>query len=71
MEVVGVSDQTVRRMRLTTEPNRWFLSADERENDETVLDQRHLGGLAWSMGNQVRPLLHGAVYCAELLGAVE
>ena len=28
-------------------------------------------GLAWSTGNQVRPLIHGAVYFGELVGAVE
>jgi phosphatidylserine/phosphatidylglycerophosphate/cardiolipin synthase-like enzyme len=48
----------------------WFLSAPERGNDSTVLDSRHAGGLAWSSGNAVRALIHGATYFAELLGAV-
>ncbi|HET9692517.1 MAG TPA: phospholipase D-like domain-containing protein [Acidimicrobiales bacterium] len=51
-------------------PSDWFLSADERGNDATVLDRRHPGGAAWSSGNDVRPLVHGATYFAALAGAV-
>ncbi|MEU6997335.1 phospholipase D-like domain-containing protein [Nonomuraea sp. NPDC046570] len=37
----------------------WFLTEDERGNPATRLD-------AWSTGNEVRPLIHGATYFAEL-----
>jgi phosphatidylserine/phosphatidylglycerophosphate/cardiolipin synthase-like enzyme len=45
----------------------WYLSASERGNPATVLDGRHSGGIAWSAGNEVRALIHGAEYFAELL----
>ena len=48
----------------------WFLTSAERGNPDTVLDRRHPGGLAWTAGNQVVPLPHGATYFAELLKAV-
>lgn len=51
-------------------PTDWFLSAPERGNDATVLDRRHPSGEAWSVGNAVRPLVHGASYFAELLASV-
>lgn len=44
----------------------WFLTADERGNPWTTLDSRHSDGLAWSAGNEVTPLIHGATYFAEL-----
>ena len=44
----------------------WFLSAAERGNPDTVLDRRHTGSTAWTEGNHVRPLVHGATYFAEL-----
>ena len=44
----------------------WLLTRDERANDDTRLDDRHEGGVAWSEGNLVRPLIHGATYFAEL-----
>jgi len=49
----------------------WFLSAEERGNDATVLDDRHRPGEAWSNGNLVRPLIHGATYFTALIEAVE
>jgi hypothetical protein len=49
----------------------WLLTSLERGNPATVLDKRHAGMAAWSAGNQVRPLVHGAVYFAELLAGVE
>jgi phosphatidylserine/phosphatidylglycerophosphate/cardiolipin synthase-like enzyme len=52
-------------------PSRWFLTAAERGNDATALDDRHAPGEAWSQGNLVRPLIHGASYFAELTSAVE
>jgi phosphatidylserine/phosphatidylglycerophosphate/cardiolipin synthase-like enzyme len=48
----------------------WFLTAAERGNPATRLDSRHPGGAAWTTGNQVRPLIHGKAYFAELLRRV-
>jgi phosphatidylserine/phosphatidylglycerophosphate/cardiolipin synthase-like enzyme len=48
----------------------WFLTAAERGNPATKLDARHPGGAAWSTGNDVSPLVHGARYFAELLSRV-
>lgn len=48
----------------------WFLLASERGNDTTELDRRHPDGLAWTVGNEVRPLVHGAEYFAILTAAV-
>jgi phosphatidylserine/phosphatidylglycerophosphate/cardiolipin synthase-like enzyme len=44
----------------------WYLSAEERGNPSTLLDRRRPGGLAWSEGNLVTPLIHGAAYFAVL-----
>jgi len=49
----------------------WLLSKSERANAQTVLDDRHPGEQAWSTGNHVRPLVHGATYFAELVDRVE
>jgi phosphatidylserine/phosphatidylglycerophosphate/cardiolipin synthase-like enzyme len=48
----------------------WFLSATERGNDATDLDRRRGDGLAWSRGNAVLPLVHGATYFARLHAVV-
>jgi hypothetical protein len=48
----------------------WLLTSLQRGNPATVLDERHADKAAWSTGNQVRPLVHGAVYFAELLAGV-
>jgi phosphatidylserine/phosphatidylglycerophosphate/cardiolipin synthase-like enzyme len=48
----------------------WFLSAAERGNDFTKLDRRRPDGLAWSTGNKVETLVHGATYYGRLLEAV-
>jgi phosphatidylserine/phosphatidylglycerophosphate/cardiolipin synthase-like enzyme len=53
------------------EPGDWLLTAAERRNPHTVLDSRHPTGLAWSTGNRVTPLVHGAPYFRALLAAVE
>ena len=45
----------------------WYLSAAERGNPATALDRRHDDGLAWSAGNEVRALVHGAEYFRELV----
>ena len=44
----------------------WLLTRSERANEQTILDDRHPDGAAWSEGNLVRPLIHGATYFAEL-----
>ncbi|MDO5501782.1 MAG: phospholipase, partial [Actinomycetia bacterium] len=44
----------------------WFLSPQERENPHTVIDAVREGERAWSEGNSVRPIVHGAPYFAEL-----
>jgi phosphatidylserine/phosphatidylglycerophosphate/cardiolipin synthase-like enzyme len=49
---------------------RWLLEAGERGNRHTEIDRRH-DGTAWTTGNDVRPLIHGATYFAELLRCVE
>ncbi len=49
----------------------WFLTADERGNTFTVLDDRHRSGEAWTFGNEVRPLVHGASYFSELARSVQ
>jgi phosphatidylserine/phosphatidylglycerophosphate/cardiolipin synthase-like enzyme len=49
----------------------WFLTPAERGNPDTDLDRRHADGLAWTAGNSVTPLPHGARYFAELLRAVQ
>src|ERR1700733_508204 len=49
----------------------WFLSARERGNAATRLDRGKPNGSAWTTGNTVRPLVHGASYFAELVPAVE
>ena len=49
---------------------RWFLTADERGNPHTEIDTgRGDGdeGIAWTEGNLVRPLVHGAEYFRCLL----
>ena len=48
----------------------WFLHAGERGNPATRIDALHPGEQAWSTGNLVRPLIHGATYFAELTAAV-
>lgn len=50
----------------THDPARWLLSQPERGNPWTRLDDVHPGLPAWSEGNLVRPLVHGAAYFAEL-----
>jgi phosphatidylserine/phosphatidylglycerophosphate/cardiolipin synthase-like enzyme len=48
------------------EPSDWLLTKDERGNPTTRLDDRHPYREAWSAGNEVRPLVHGSTYFAEL-----
>ena len=49
--------------------DRWFLTARERGNPSTSLDDRH-GGVAHTSGNLVRVLIHGAEYYAALHSAL-
>ena len=49
----------------------WLLTKAERANPQTVLDNPHPGEQAWSVGNHVRPLVHGATYFAELKERIE
>lgn len=44
----------------------WFLSAEERDNSWTRLDRDHPDQQAWTSGNEVTPLIHGANYLPEL-----
>lgn len=48
----------------------WFLTSPERGNPATRIDDRHDGETAWSVGNRVSPLIHGAAYFAELSARV-
>ncbi|MRH93400.1 phospholipase [Nocardia sp. SYP-A9097] len=48
----------------------WLISAEERGNRATGLDRRHTDGAAWTAGNEVRLLVHGASYFGELLRCV-
>ncbi|MEU7600568.1 phospholipase D family protein [Streptomyces sp. NPDC041003] len=48
----------------------WLLASGERGNPATRLDRRRPDGAAWSRGNHVRPLVHGAAYFAELLAEI-
>jgi phosphatidylserine/phosphatidylglycerophosphate/cardiolipin synthase-like enzyme len=45
----------------------WFLTSFERGNDFSALDRRRPDGLAWSAGNRVETLVHGAAYFRRLL----
>ncbi len=49
----------------------WLLTQSERGNPRTRLDDGHPGDAAWSEGNLVRPLVHGATYFAELYERLE
>jgi phosphatidylserine/phosphatidylglycerophosphate/cardiolipin synthase-like enzyme len=54
-----------------TELTSWLLTQSERGNADTRLDADHPGEQAWSEGNLVRPLVHGATYFAELYERIE
>ncbi len=53
------------------DPARWLLTQRERGNPWTRVDGGHAGGAAWSEGNEVRPLVHGATYFAELCERID
>jgi phosphatidylserine/phosphatidylglycerophosphate/cardiolipin synthase-like enzyme len=48
----------------------WFLTSSERGNDFTGIDRRHPDAVAWSTGNRVETLVHGATYFRRLLEAI-
>jgi phosphatidylserine/phosphatidylglycerophosphate/cardiolipin synthase-like enzyme len=48
----------------------WFLNSSERGNEFSGIDRRHPDGLAWSTGNRVETLVHGAVYFGRLLESI-
>ncbi len=50
----------------TMTPAAWFLSPDERGNPATEIDRRRHDGLAYTDGNDVRVLIHGAEYFPRL-----
>ncbi|WP_351233356.1 hypothetical protein [Streptomyces sp. NPDC002133] len=50
--------------------NEWLLTPGERGNPANRLDNRRQDRTAWSCGNHVRPLVHGATYFPELLDAI-
>ncbi len=54
----------------TDVPGSWFLTSPERGNAFSGIDRRRLDGLAWSAGNSVETLVHGAVYFRRLWEAI-
>ena len=50
-------------------PRDWLLTEPSAATRRTRLDDRHDGDQAWSEGNLVRPLIHGATYFRELYDA--
>src|SRR4029079_15688740 len=44
----------------------WLLTANERGNPHTGLDRRHPDDAAYTDGNEVRALIHGAEYFRDL-----
>jgi phosphatidylserine/phosphatidylglycerophosphate/cardiolipin synthase-like enzyme len=48
------------------QPDDWFLTTEERGNPSTDLDRRRGDGKAWTDGNRVRVLIHGAEYFPNL-----
>jgi phosphatidylserine/phosphatidylglycerophosphate/cardiolipin synthase-like enzyme len=49
----------------------WYLERQERGNPSTALDSRRADGTAWSTGNLVEPLVHGACYFESLYREIE
>jgi phosphatidylserine/phosphatidylglycerophosphate/cardiolipin synthase-like enzyme len=50
---------------------RWFLTAEERGNVATTIDRARADGSAWTEGNEVGVLVHGAPYFEALLACLE
>src|SRR4051794_17299498 len=53
------------------DPADWLLTRAERGNPLTGIDDLHGDVKAWSEGNLVRPLIHGATYFRALYDALE
>jgi phosphatidylserine/phosphatidylglycerophosphate/cardiolipin synthase-like enzyme len=53
------------------DPSAWLLTKTDRANPDSRIDGAHPGQQAWSEGNLVRPLIHGATYFAELSEVIE
>lgn len=53
------------------DPRQWLLTSEERDNPHTSLDDQHPDDDAWSTGNLVQPLIHGAAYFERLFAVVE
>lgn len=49
------------------EASDWFLSAKERGNPATTINHGGQPDLAWTVGNHVEPLIHGATYFSRLV----
>ncbi|MHB1525635.1 MAG: phospholipase D family protein [Candidatus Dormibacteria bacterium] len=50
-----------------SEISAWFLGRSERGNPDTHLDDLAAPGTAWTQGNRVGPLIHGATYYQRLV----
>ena len=48
----------------------WFLTSSERGNEFSAIDRRRPDGMAWSTGNTVETLVHGATYFGRLLKTI-
>ncbi len=57
--------------RRVTDPADWFLTKAGRGNAQTRIDAQHPGEQAWSEGNRVVPLIHGATYFRDLYEHLE
>ena len=53
------------------DPHAWLLTASERANATTLIDQQCEGDCAWVDDNLVTPLIHGAAYFADLCAELE
>jgi phosphatidylserine/phosphatidylglycerophosphate/cardiolipin synthase-like enzyme len=51
------------------DPSDWFLTAADRGNPSTAIDQGR-EPVAWTVGNRVEPLIHGADYFSRLVTCV-
>jgi len=56
---------------VVTDSRDWLLTAAERANADTLIDQQCEGDSAWIDGNLVTPLIHGATYFADLCERLE
>jgi phosphatidylserine/phosphatidylglycerophosphate/cardiolipin synthase-like enzyme len=48
----------------------WFLRPRERGNPDTKIDSGHPDDVAWTVGNEVEALVHGAKYFAHLMALI-